>query len=90
VLSLTSVKRSPHWSCDESKKTVCSGDLASFLARPSPLCPWHPWKDRHTGRTTSPKKRCAPEISLRFLCAHVSSYDCMPFCPHMSACGMHQ
>ena len=26
-----SVKRSPHWSCDESQKTLCSADLASFL-----------------------------------------------------------
>ena len=37
-----------------------------------------------------PKKRFAPQISLRFLCAHASSYDCMPFCSHMSACGMHR
>ena len=27
----TSVKRSPHWSCDESKKALFSGHLASFL-----------------------------------------------------------
>jgi hypothetical protein len=27
----TFVKRSPHWSCDESKKTLFSGDLASSL-----------------------------------------------------------
>jgi hypothetical protein len=45
---------------------------------------------RHTGRVTSPKKRVSPEISLRFLCAHASSYDCMPFWSHMSACDMHQ
>ena len=54
TMSLVSVKRSPHWSCDESIK-------ASFS-----------------------------EISLRFLCAHGSSYDWMPFCSCMSACGMHE
>jgi hypothetical protein len=48
----------------------------------------HPWNARRTGRTTSPKKRFAPEISLRLLCVRASSYDCMPFCSHMSACGM--
>ncbi len=26
-----SVKHSPHWSCDESKKDLFSGDLVSFL-----------------------------------------------------------
>ena len=30
-MSLVSVKRSPDWSCDETKKTSFSGDLASFL-----------------------------------------------------------
>jgi hypothetical protein len=30
-MSLASVKRSPHWSCDKSKKACFSGDLASFL-----------------------------------------------------------
>ena len=45
-------------------------------------------------RTTSPRKRFAPEISLRFLCDHTSSYDCMPFLfPQVSKegiqCGKH-
>ncbi len=31
AMSLASVKHSPHWSCDESKKARFSGDLASFL-----------------------------------------------------------
>ncbi len=56
-------------------------------ARPSPLCASA--SARRTGRATILKKRFAPEISLGFWCAHASSYDCMPFCPHMSACGMH-
>jgi hypothetical protein len=40
-----------------------------------------------TGRATSPKKLFAPEISIRFLCAHASSYDCMSFvftCLHVA------
>ena len=31
AMSLASVKRSPHWSCDESKKAFSSGDVAPFL-----------------------------------------------------------
>jgi hypothetical protein len=31
AMSLASVKHSPYWSCDESKKARFSGDLASFL-----------------------------------------------------------
>ena len=42
------------------------------------------------GKQTSPKKHFSPEISLRFLCAHANSCDCMPVCSHMSACGIHQ
>ena len=52
AMSLASVKRSPHWSCDESKKACFSGDLGSFLvcARKfiwlhaflfSYVCMWH-------------------------------------------------
>jgi hypothetical protein len=51
-MSLASVRRSSHWSCDESKKARFSGDLASFLvcARKfiwlhaflfSYVCMWH-------------------------------------------------
>jgi hypothetical protein len=43
-----------------------------------------------TGRETSPKRRVSPEISLRFLCAHASSYDCMHFCSRMSSCDIPQ
>jgi hypothetical protein len=48
----TFVKRSPHWSCDESEKAIFSGDLVSFLVWPHNfiwpyaflfvyVCMWH-------------------------------------------------
>ena len=53
-------------------------------ARPSPLC---------ASASVKHSPHCpyfAPEISLRLLCAHASSYDYMPFCCHMSACVINQ
>ncbi len=46
-------------------------------ARPNPLCPWHPWNARHTGRATSPKKRVSRRS--RFV-------SCVRTEVHMTAC----
>jgi hypothetical protein len=52
------------------------------------MCP----RSRETHRIgcgTSRTKRFSPAISLRFLCVHASSCDCVLFGSHMSAYGMH-
>jgi hypothetical protein len=75
----------------EFNNRICSHNLdletttQTFMlhVRPIPLCPWYPWNNAALVLRS-------PEISLRFLCAHASSYDCVPFCSHMFACGMHQ
>jgi hypothetical protein len=73
-----SVKRSPHWSCDESKKALCSGDLPSFLVCARKFIWLHAFLFSHVCMWHAPIRTWATERVTTFL-THASSWSVRTF-----------